>query len=136
MRDWRHDHLLDLRGSSGHSEHPGHGVAVDVGVQQAHFLARGGEGGREVDGDRRLADAALAASDRVNLGQRGVAGEWDLAFWLAAAQLAREFLALLLAHHVELDLDGAHPRQLSDGRLYIPLNRFSLPPAPTVNEHT
>ena len=56
---------------------------------------------RQVDGDRRLADAALAAGDREDLGQRAGLGERDLALGLAAAQLLLQAAALLGRHHAE-----------------------------------
>ena len=56
---------------------------------------------REVDGDRGLADAALAAGDREDLGQRAGLGEGDLALGLAAAEDLLEAGALLGGHHAE-----------------------------------
>ena len=48
---------------------------IDVGVEHADLLARGGQRGGQVDRHRRLADPALAAGDRVHLGERGRLGE-------------------------------------------------------------
>ena len=64
----------------------GHRVAVDVGVDDADLEPLRGHREREVDGDRRLADAALAGGDREHLGQRAGLGERDLPLGLAAAQ--------------------------------------------------
>ena len=67
----RHDQVLDLGGPGvGDAEHRGHRVAVDVGVDDADLQALLGHRERQVDGDRGLADAALAGGDRVDLGQR------------------------------------------------------------------
>ena len=78
VRDRRQDHVLDLGGPALDAEHPGHRVAVDVGVDDADREPAAGHRGREVDGDRRLADAALAGGDRVDPGQRAGLGERDL----------------------------------------------------------
>ena len=59
----------------------------------------------EVDGDRGLADAALAAGDREDLGQRAGLGERDLALRLAALQGLLEAGALLGGHHAEREVD-------------------------------
>ena len=52
------------RGSSLRAEHDGHVGAVDVGVEQADFVAEFREREREIDGDGGFADAAFAAGDR------------------------------------------------------------------------
>ena len=54
----------------GEAEDAGDREAVHVGIHDAHAQAALGEGDREVRGDRRLADAALAARHRVDAGQR------------------------------------------------------------------
>ncbi len=66
-----------------------------------------------------LPTPALAAGHRVHLGQRGRAGERDLALRLAAAQLALQLAALLLAHHVEFDPDRGHAGQRADGAGHV-----------------
>ena len=81
-------------------------VAVDVGVDDADLQAVGGHRRGQVDGHRGLADAALAGGDRVDPGQRAGLGERDLALGRAAAQRGRQLLALLVAHHVERDVDA------------------------------
>ena len=86
VRGRRHDHLLDLSGPGGDAQHPRHRVPVDVGVQQADLQAGGRERDRQVDGDGGLADPALAAGDRVHLGQRAGLGERYLLLRRPAAQ--------------------------------------------------
>ena len=90
----------------GDAEHGGDRVAVDVGVDDADPQALGGHRQREVDGDRRLADAALAAGDREDLGQRAGLGERDLALRLAAAASCSWRPARCSArHHAEGEVD-------------------------------
>jgi hypothetical protein len=79
-----------LSGPSRDAEHRGDRVAVDVGVEDADRAASLGQREREVDRDRRLADAALAAGDREHLGQRTRLGERDLLGRLAAAEVRLE----------------------------------------------
>src|SRR3712207_7216237 len=50
-------------------------ISVDVGVHDAHREAPLRQRGGQVDGDRRLADAALAGGDGVHAGQRARLGE-------------------------------------------------------------
>jgi hypothetical protein len=76
-------------------------VAVDVGVDDADLEALLGHRQGEVDGDRRLADAALAAGDREHLGERAGLGEGDLALGLPAAEDLLEAGALLGGHHAQ-----------------------------------
>src|SRR5205823_981347 len=83
-------------------------VAVDVRVDDAHLEARPGHRDGEVDGDRRLADTALAGGDRVHPGQRPRLRERDLLLPGTAAQRCREAAALVVAHHTEVDADGGH----------------------------
>ena len=64
-----HDHPLDLGGSSGDAEHPGHAVPVDVGIDHPYRQAPGGERHGNVDRDGRLADAALPGRDGVHPGE-------------------------------------------------------------------
>ena len=61
----RRDHAVVL-GELGpvlDAEHPGHGEAPDVRVDRGDVLAHPGERHRQIRGDRRLADAALARGD-------------------------------------------------------------------------
>ena len=55
--------VLDRLEALGHAEQAGDREAPDVGVEHADGAALAGEGDGEVDGDRALADAALAAGD-------------------------------------------------------------------------
>ena len=64
----RHDHALDNGGSGGQAEESGHGVAVDVRVDDSDGVALGGHRHREVDGHGGLAHASLAGRDRVHVG--------------------------------------------------------------------
>ena len=43
-----------------------------------------------------------------------------ISFGAPPAQPALQFLALLLAHHVQFDLDPGHARQLADRRGHVP----------------
>ena len=71
VRDQRDHHPVDEHRLLVRPEHVRDRVAVDVGVDHAHLLALLGERGGEVDGERRLADAALARRDRDHA-RRGV----------------------------------------------------------------
>ena len=73
-------------GALGRAEHARDRVAVDVGVDEADREALRGHRHGEVDGHRRLADAALAGGDGVDPGQGAGLGERDLALVVAAAQ--------------------------------------------------
>ena len=44
-------------------EQPRHRRAIEIGIEEAGAQALGGKAEREIDGDRRLADAALARAD-------------------------------------------------------------------------
>ena len=85
--DRRHDHLVDDDRALVDAEHVRDRVAVDVGVDHADLLAQLVERGGEVDGQRRLADAALAARDRDHARARI---ERDRLLRPAAAQLRRQ----------------------------------------------
>jgi hypothetical protein len=89
-------------------------VAVDVGVDEADRQALHRHRDREVGGDRRLADAALARGDGVHAGEVAGLGEHDLAL-VVADERGPQLLALRLVHHVELDLDGADAGHGTDG---------------------
>ena len=60
----RHDLLAVGDELRLHAEHDRHVGAVDVGVDQADAAAALRQRDRQVDGDGRLADAALAGADR------------------------------------------------------------------------
>ena len=68
----RHDLALRRDGRAARdAEHARDRVAPDVGVEDAHALAVGGQRGGQVGGDRRLADAALARADADDVGDLG-----------------------------------------------------------------
>ena len=93
------------------AEHARDRVAVDVGVDDADPQALGGHRGGEVDGHRRLADAALAGGDRRRRGSATRA-------WRTGPRARRgrraacvaERLALLVGHDAELDAHGGRRR--------------------------
>ena len=109
--DGRDDHLVDDDGPLVDPEHVRDRVAVDVRVDQPDRLPERVEREGEVDGERRLADAALAAGDRDHARARV---ERDRLLGPAAAELRRQRRLLLGAHHVEAQLDAAHARQRAD----------------------
>ena len=120
----RHDQVVDLRGPGvGDAEHGRDRVAVDVGVDDADLEALLGQRQREVDRDRRLADAALAARDGEHLGQRARLGEGDLALGTAVAEDLLEAGALLGGHHAEAEVDRCHARHGRDGRRHVAVDR-------------
>ena len=103
MRDGRHDHLVDGHRALMDAEHAGNREAIDVGVDHADLEAHLLEGDREVDGQRRLADTALAGGDGDHARLRGDA---QLAGWpwrTATTQLRGERGALVFRHAAELD---------------------------------
>ncbi len=53
------------------AQHAGDGEAPDVGVEDADGVTPGGQGGGQVDGHRRLADAALPAGHGQDPGREG-----------------------------------------------------------------
>ena len=87
--------------------------APDVGVEDADGEAARRERGREVRGDRRLADAALAAADRDHAGRRRHLGG-GRRLRRAQARLLHQRRALLLGHLVVLDPDLADAGQPGD----------------------
>jgi hypothetical protein len=56
----RHHHAVERHRLAGHAEHPGDRVAPDVRVEHPDPETLLRQGGRQVHGDGRLADAALA----------------------------------------------------------------------------
>ena len=66
VRDGRQDHVVDLGRALLDPEHPRDREAVDVSVDDADPQALLGQGRREVDGDRRLADATLAGGHGIH----------------------------------------------------------------------
>ncbi len=63
VRDRRHDHLVHDHRPLLDAEHARNRVAVDVGVDDADLEPAGAQRERQVDRQRRLADAALAGRD-------------------------------------------------------------------------
>ena len=100
-------------------------MPVNVSIEQADGHTERHQRDRQVDRDRRLADAALAAGDRVDLGQRARLGERDLLRGLAAAQFGLELAPLFLAHHVQIHAYGGDTRQLADRGRYLPGDRVT-----------
>ena len=109
------------------AEHAGDREAVDVGVDDADRVPASGEGDGEVHRHAGLADPALAGGDEQRAGARAGLGERDrpplgvpLGLTVgvpvaAALQLDAQGLAVLVAHHGELDGDARHARERGDG---------------------
>ena len=72
--DWRDDHPVDQHRLLVNAEHVRDRVAVDVGVEDPRPVSEPLEGRGEVGGERRLADAALAARDGQDA-SRGIEGQ-------------------------------------------------------------
>ncbi len=87
---------------------------MDVRVDDADGEALLGERDSQVDGDAALADPALSGGDGEDPGAGVGPGEGDLLLLLTAAQLLLQRVALLGAHHVELDGHGHHAGQRPD----------------------
>ncbi len=96
-------------GRPAHPEHAGDREAVDVGVEHADPQAVRGHRDREVGGDGRLADPALAGRDREHLGQRVRLRERDDRLRGAAAQHGPQLGPLLRAHHAHRHVHRGHP---------------------------
>jgi hypothetical protein len=65
------DHqVADDQRLGGDPEHLGDGEPVDVGIEHADVVSHPGQGDRQVDGDRRLADPSLARGDPEDPGLR------------------------------------------------------------------
>ncbi len=105
----RHDHVVDLRGRRRHPEHPGDREAVHVSVHDTDPQAVSRHRGREVDGDRGLADAALAGGHGIHPREGAGLGKRDFALRDPAAELGFERGALLVAHDIEDDVDRGDP---------------------------
>ena len=93
---------VDLRALAAEAEHARDRVAPDVGVEHADLLALGGQRGGEVDGQRGLADAALAGADADDVGDLR---ERALGQPAGAAELLLQPGLLLVGEDVEADVD-------------------------------
>ena len=110
----RDDHLVDEHRLLADAEHVRDRMSVDVGVENADLLAelreRGGEVRRSASTCRRRPCPLQTASTRVDAIERD---PFDRS-GSAAAQLRRQRLPLLGAHHVEAErntLDAGHVAQ-------------------------
>ena len=100
----------DLGLGGADAEHARLRVAPHVGVEHAHGLALGPQRGGEVGGQGRLAHAALAradADDVRDLRERALGQA-------AAAELLLQRALLLVAEHVEVDIDAGHALEGAD----------------------
>ena len=125
VRDGRHDHAVDGHRPLLDAQHARDGEAVDVGVDDADLVALVAQREREVDGQRRLADAALAGGDGDDAGAR-VDGD-RLAASAArcravAAQHPGQLGALLGRHVREAHRDRAHAVQRADLAAHVALD--------------
>ena len=101
-----------LRPLGAEAEHARDRVAPHVGVEHADLLALRGERAGEVDGQRRLADAALAGADAEDVGDLGERAFGQPA---GAAELALQAGLLLVGEHVEADVDRADALDAAHG---------------------
>ena len=122
VRDRREDHLAHLGGlHPGHPEQPRDREAEHVGIHDAHRQPPRGQGDAEVGSECRLADAALAARDRVDAGQ-GVRAELER-LRPAAAQFVGERLTFLARHHTDAERHRSDPGRAGDGRTHVTFDR-------------
>ena len=110
--------LLRSRETRLHAEHAGDREAPDVGVEHADRESARRERGREVGGDRRLADSALPAADRDDAGGRGDLGRRSLLRRMQTGALHHRG-ALILGHLGVLDRDLADAGDARDLRLDV-----------------
>jgi hypothetical protein len=101
----RDDHLVDRDRLLADAEDLRNRVAVDIGVEHADPVTELRERDREIRGERRLADAALAARDGDHAAVHRQP-DHRVALGRAAAQLRRQRLPLLRRHHVEAERDA------------------------------
>ena len=119
--DRRDDHLVHHDGALLDAEHARNRVAVDVGVHDAHLEASRAQGEREVDRQRRLADATLAGGDGDDA-RALLDGDRAFAVAVAAVQPGAQRGALLLVHVREADGDRADARHGADVRPHLRLD--------------
>ena len=100
------------------AQHPGHGEAPDVGVEDADGVPPGGQGGGQVDRDRGLADPALPAGHGQDPG-----GERDLGLRRPLggllAGLGHEAGPLGGGHGAGADLDAGGTGQAAEAALDV-----------------
>ncbi len=127
VRDGRQDHVADARGLRGaavgvdQAEDPRDREAVHVGVDEADREALRRERDREVRGERGLADAALAARDRVDA-REAVGAERDAALGGGTAEPFGERATPLGAHHADRELEPRDPGHGLDGLAHVALD--------------
>ena len=107
LRHGRHDHPVDEHRLLRDPEHVRDRVSVDVRVENADLPAELRERRREVDRQRRLADAALAARDREHARARSSDKPFERPGHAAAEPFGQRS-ALVRRHHVELERDAFH----------------------------
>ena len=98
----------DLRALAAEPEHARDRVAPDVRVEHADLLALGLQRRGEVDGQRRLAHAALAGADADDVGDLG---QRALGQPAGAAERLLQAGLLLVGQHVEADVDARSRRR-------------------------
>jgi hypothetical protein len=104
-----------------HAEEPGHREPPDVGVEHADGQPPAGEGHGQVDGDRALADAALARRDGDDAGGVGDGGDRRVLTRPQARPLHHEPL-LAGVHDAGGHGDVLDPGQGTDMDLDVPLD--------------
>lgn len=117
-------HTFQCDRRAADAEHLQDGVAPHVRVEHADAPAFLGEGCRKVDGDRRLADAALSTGHGVDL-RGGSEAEPVGAAGVGALQLACEIQPVAFAHGSERHLDLRGPPDLRQRRGHV-LNEVVL----------
>ena len=108
MRDRGNNHAVELLGGSIHSHHPRNGKTVNVGIDEAHALAGGGQRNREVRGYRGFPYSAFPGGHRDNAGGRIGARERNFPRGAPATQLLLQVLHLERGHGTHRDSNGSH----------------------------
>ena len=111
----RHDHPVDHDRLLVDPEQVRDRMAVDVGVEDARALAEARERGRQVGGERRLADPAFAACDGDHA-RRPVEPDPLRALGNGAAEPRGQRRALVRCHHAELERHALHSGDRCEGR--------------------
>ena len=105
----------------GHAEHARHGEAPDVGIEDADGVAHRRDRGRQVHGDARLADAALAARDGEDAGGGGDLGVGSVLAGVPAG-LEHRLAALVGVHLAPLDAHVGDAGMTGDPGLDVALD--------------